>query len=1537
MLRKKVAASVVSAALCAGLVPASAFASISESIEDKRDLTLEQMAEERNESSQDLDAIEVPGDGSSADSVDPGASNASKGTSSGNGKANEQTVSDAPSGTNEKTDALNVEEPSEASSISIIRDGQALAFSDIQSAVEAALDGETVTVAGDLVLSKPIEISGGKDITMRADADVTFTRSDEYPQTGNQPQAMVKVQSGSSLVLEAKENGSASFVLDGQSKDSQQAIVIINGGSSFTMKDHVEVKNGMCSWKPWAGVYVNGGSFILDGGTIKDCFAQRNAAVAVEKGSSFEMIDGSITGNRSTYSEATVWNKGSFIMRGGSIEGNRANSGAEQTGTVYVWGGGSMQFLGGTIGNSSVTSSRGITIQDGSLTMGEDAYLSGSDKLYFKGSNAIEFTGVPAKHSSFDPLEVVLGNNWDSGRTVAKFASSEDAAAGLAFLSVKAADAASTKLALTPDPQNSSWLSIASGDAAALFDLLDDPYADNLGFQMKDEFLGEHAFDELKERLDAIYAGVESLDKDHYMERIEYLKRQKEYLEQNHDAIQASVLQVSELGDPVADRNRTKQNFMFDNLDATGYYLKPGKVNELYLYVDAQDPSKLSMAWRQVGLTDNNQFSVLGLHQRTGLKNGVNKVEVDLTNSTYGYMVYMRNDSESNQASVRFEGADANEQDAPVITGNQIGSHPYYLYDADHPEEFWSYVQELREYAQRIDEGSAQDMTMLQMGDQGRAQFAIRAKALVNAYASISNEADAVAYIQKSNKAIQDRLEFFWAVDGYDESEEGTANAVSKMRVHTVFTKTVNYPSTMYATGRYFHMPEGSAAGFLSGDSMYGWGMSHEYGHVLDNSVIVVNEETNNMYSIAGARNGELINNEKNGTEFSPSRAYHPNAVRFTNLWDGELAKMAADSSYSADWYGGGWGYYIWHHMVSWWNGTHFFDKWDYSDYDYSSSPFTPEDAAEVGEWGAFGSAMRILRSDTDAVNTIQQTTSSISDGTVRQYNRIAMVYSMSTGYNFAEYLQTMGQKDLSDEVLEFCAQYPSMPVKLQYYSLNTDAAELNGAQPYSGKVTPLVSVNIANGIASVEAKMSSDELTKSTTAYELYYDGELVGFSRTGDFKYQCKGNEEASGFSVVAYDVRLNTSEPGSVNELPFDITVPQMTVGSTDEHLVSIDAPASATFSYSMKDPSVAEVDEQGKLTPRSAGSTVMYVTMHLNNKDYGPFEVLVKVDPVKITVKVNDAQITAGEQLSDAGYSVEGSLLEGEPLGAATYYAEDAEGAPADLTQAGTYELYAEFADASDNYDITVEPGTLTVVSAPSGDGDGSGEGGTGPGNEGDGSDEGGSGSGDEGNGDDGTDGDNDNVGDEGNPGTDEGDPDKGDGSGDGAGDGEVGEGENPDEGESGGDGDPDGDNDGGSEGEGNVDGDAGNDPDGDGGTDGDAGSGNENEGNDGSDSVEGDGTDDDTENGSDNGSGAGDSIGNDNVTGNKDPDNGSGSNASGNAGNVGQGSDQDKESSKIAKTSDYTFGIVAGLGALAVLSAAGALFAALRKRLPGAKK
>ena len=188
-------------------------------------------------------------------------------------------------------------------------------------------------------------------------------------------------------------------------------------------------------------------------------------------------------------------------------------------------------------------------------------------------------------------------------------------------------------------------------------------------------------------------------------------------------------------------------------------------------------------------------------------------------------------------------------QGNPPITDTQLGTHPVYLHDVAHPEKFWDFVLSVREHADKVRAGQAQDMALLQMGDEGRAQFSIRATALANAYANIESPEKALSYIEQSNAAIQERLEFFWAFDGFDKAEESGPNAVSRMRVHTAFTDNVTYPSNMYATGRYFHMPENSAAGFLSGSSMYGWGMSHEYGHVLDNTVLVVNEETNNDQS----------------------------------------------------------------------------------------------------------------------------------------------------------------------------------------------------------------------------------------------------------------------------------------------------------------------------------------------------------------------------------------------------------------------------------------------------------------------------------------------------------------------------------------------------------------------------------------------------------------------------------------------------------------------------------------------------------------
>ena len=313
---------------------------------------------------------------------------------------------------------------------------------------------------------------------------------------------------------------------------------------------------------------------------------------------------------------------------------------------------------------------------------------------------------------------------------------------------------------------------------------------------------------------------------------------------------------------------------------------------------------------------------------------------------------------------------------------------------------------------------------------------------------------------------------------------------------------------------------------------MYGWGMSHEYGHMLDNNVIAVAEETNNMYSIAGARHGGIEAARAAGTAFNPAAHYHVNAMNATKRRDAELAQMAADPQYVPDWMNGGdWGTYIWTHVTTWWNGLHFFDDWDYSGYDFSASPYSEKTAADVERYGAYGATLRILRGDPAAVKTIEDLASKASTGV--KYNRMAVAFTMGTGYNFAEYLYELGERDLAPQVLEWCSRYPSMPRKVRYFSLNTDAAIVNGAKTYEeivgagGAVEPELEVAIVGNALCVTASMPSDELARATTAWELYRDGELAGFSRDGVFELTGDvGDGDPASFSVVAYDVRLNPS---------------------------------------------------------------------------------------------------------------------------------------------------------------------------------------------------------------------------------------------------------------------------------------------------------------------------------------------------------------------------------------------------------------------------
>ena len=1047
-----------------------------------------------------------------------------------------------------------------AGTVAIVRGGDRTEYSSLTEAARAAQDGDAIEVSGALSISEPVTVDAGRSITLRATADTTITRAEQFPQEGGKAAGMFRLSDGASLTLEVADPAAGELAIDSERTDSNDAVVTLRGQSTFTMRAGTAIEGAQCSWKPWGAVYVREGTFVLDGGEIRNGFAMRNAAVAVERGSTFEMRSGAITGNRTSYSESIVWTKGVVRMTGGSIAGNSSNVSSD--GVVHVLEGGELSFTGGTIGNNNPNNTFGVRVDArGSLELGGRARFEGTDRVSLAQGAALSFASAPEAHTTDDPIEVVLAGEWPAGGVVATASSPEVARTALERLSVRYAGTHERTASVGLDTADQRRITLASADVAALFDLLDNPLADNLGLQLRDELTGPDALDGLRATVEEHFAGVDTPERRVRLQQIEDIERYAAYLDAHRDELADTVRELSQLGDPWAEAQRTQQGYQFDNLDATGLYLKPGRVNEILVYVDADDPSKLSVAWRQVGVTDTNNYPSLNLGQKSGLVNGANRITVDLTGKTYGSMLYLRNDSTENAARVRIEAADAaavamgaagdgagatstdgaagtggagasggTEAGGSPALGTSLGEHPFYEHDPAHPERFWTFVQDIRAYSARAQAGQVADMTLIQMGDEGSAQFAVSATAMAKAYSGISSEAEAIAYIEKSNTAIQNRLEFYWAFDGFDSAQTSGPNAITTARVHTAFTRTVSSPSTMYAYGRYFHMPESTAASFLAGDDMYGWGMSHEYGHMLDNNVIAVAEETNNLYSIAGSRHGGIEASRAAGTAFNPSAYYHVNAMNATKRRDAELAQMAADPNYVPDWMNGNvWGTYIWTHVTTWWNGLHFFDDWDYAGYDFSASPYTEEIAADVETYGAYGATLRILRGNPAAVKTIEDLASNATTGV--KYNRMAVAFTMGMGYNFAEYLYELGERDLAPEVLEWCAQYPSMPRKVKYFSLNTDAQIINGAKTYEeivgayGTVEPELTVEIVGNALRVTASMPSDELTRATTAWELYRDGQLVGFSRDGAFELTGDvGDGDPASFSVVAYDVRLN-----------------------------------------------------------------------------------------------------------------------------------------------------------------------------------------------------------------------------------------------------------------------------------------------------------------------------------------------------------------------------------------------------------------------------
>ena len=187
--------------------------------------------------------------------------------------------------------------------------------------------------------------------------------------------------------------------------------VIVVGGN-LTITGNGTITGGYVSGNHGGGVYVNGGTFTMQGGTISGNSAGFGGGVEVSVGTVFNMTGGTIGGNKEADRNTAprgggvyVGTDGTFNMSGGTISGNTANS---EGGGVYMFSSSDNMICkftmsGGTINGNTATKGGGVYVDRNSEFTMNDGTVS--------GNNANSGGGVYMSSGTFTMSGGAISNN----------------------------------------------------------------------------------------------------------------------------------------------------------------------------------------------------------------------------------------------------------------------------------------------------------------------------------------------------------------------------------------------------------------------------------------------------------------------------------------------------------------------------------------------------------------------------------------------------------------------------------------------------------------------------------------------------------------------------------------------------------------------------------------------------------------------------------------------------------------------------------------------------------------------------------------------------------------------------------------------------------------------------------------------------------------------------------------------------------------------------------------------------------------------
>lgn len=337
------------------------------------------------------------------------------------------------------------------------------AYATLDAAVDAlngSSDAEkTLVLAGDDTLSKSITLSSGTlKITAEGDSAVTVTRA-----AGFKASAMLRVSGGELTIENVKFDGGAAwsgnantYLQRGTSTQNDVSSPLLNlTGGKVTLGVGAALQNN--SNPSGAGaVNMSGGTFVLAGGSLLDCYGGSHGGALYATGSGCTVViqDGEVKGNQANSSSGglcvdsgakltieggTIRNNytrgragglfinGTFVMTGGQIVNNRADGANGNGGGGGIVHNNGSFTLGGNArieGNSTGTTGGGIasfggklTVEGGTITGNTAKNGGGVYKNTQQTSGSIEVTGGSITGNTGD-ADVVVTKSVTLGTTI---------------------------------------------------------------------------------------------------------------------------------------------------------------------------------------------------------------------------------------------------------------------------------------------------------------------------------------------------------------------------------------------------------------------------------------------------------------------------------------------------------------------------------------------------------------------------------------------------------------------------------------------------------------------------------------------------------------------------------------------------------------------------------------------------------------------------------------------------------------------------------------------------------------------------------------------------------------------------------------------------------------------------------------------------------------------------------------------------------------------------------------------------------------